>query len=79
MNGNGKDFISGKLAAIDATDIGIRLLNGDIKYRPYNGLDSLEGIDLQWIFENMGERVMCQLEDGIITDIKPLGKMPAWR
>ena len=69
MNGNGKDFISGKLASMDESRIGIRLASGDIKYHDYNGL---EGIDLQWVFENMGQPVICELEDNRITDMTEL-------
>ena len=70
MNGNnGKGFISGKLAAMDESRIGIRFVTGDIKYHDYNGL---EGIDLQWVFENMGQPVICELENNCITEMKEL-------
>ena len=70
MNGNnGKGFISGKLASMNENEIGIRFANGDITYHPYNGL---EGIGLQWIFENMGQPVICELEDNCIIDMSEL-------
>jgi len=69
MGRNGKEIISGTLAAMNENTIGIRFANGDIKYHPYNGL---EGIDLQWVFDNMGQPVICELEDNCIVDMTEL-------
>jgi len=61
-----QNMISGCLAGLEETKVSIQLRNGEIKIYPRKGLD----ISLQWVFENMGQPVVCMLSDGCVTDMK---------
>ncbi len=62
--------ISGRLAGLEETKVSVQLRTGEIKVYPRKELD----ISLQWVFENMGQPVICLLKDGVVTELKPLGQ-----
>jgi hypothetical protein len=68
-----QNVISGRLAGLEETKISLQLNNGEIKVYPRKELS----ISLQWVFENMGQPVVCLLKDGAVTDLKPLGQKVA--
>jgi hypothetical protein len=68
-----QNMISGRLAGLEETKISIQLRTGEIKVYPRKELN----ISLQWVFENMGQPVVCLLQDGVVTDLKPLGQRVA--
>jgi len=68
-----QNVISGRLAGLEETKISLQLSNGEIKVFPRKELS----ISLQWVFENMGQPVVCLLKDGAVTDLKPLGQKVA--
>jgi len=61
-------FVSGRLAGLEDTKVSIQLRTGEIKTYPRKELE----ITLQWVFENMGHPVICQVRDGFVTKIQPL-------
>ena len=65
-----QSIISGRLAGLEETKVSIQLRTGEIKIYPRKELN----ISLQWVFDNMGQPVVCMLQDGFITDIKPAGQ-----
>jgi hypothetical protein len=65
-----QSIISGRLAGLEETKVSIQLRTGEIKIYPRKELS----ISLQWVFDNMGQPVVCMLEDGFVTDIKPGGQ-----
>ena len=68
-------FVSGKLGGFSEERITIVLRNGWPVCYPYNGIcNDSESIDLQWVFENMGHPVICEVTDGVITNIKAIGE-----
>jgi hypothetical protein len=64
-----QSIISGRLAGLEETKVSIQLRTGEIKIYPRKDLS----ISLQWVFDNMGQPVVCMLQDGFVTDIKPGG------
>ncbi|MBV6341467.1 hypothetical protein [Candidatus Magnetobacterium casense] len=69
-----KDIVSGRLVAIDENQIKVQLPTGLIKSYTYEGLgDTGLNVDIQWLYDNMGQRVICLVESGCMTEIKPLG------
>ncbi len=62
-----QSIISGRLAGLEETKVSIQLRTGEIKIYPRKELN----ISLQWVFDNMGQPVVCMLQDGSVTDIKP--------
>ncbi len=65
-----QSIISGRLAGLEETKVSVQLRTGEIKVYPRKELD----ISLQWVFENMGQPVICLLKDGVVTELKPLGQ-----
>jgi hypothetical protein len=65
-----QSIISGRLAGLEETKVSIQLRTGEIKIYPRKDLS----ISLQWVFDNMGQPVVCMLQDGFVTDIKPGGQ-----
>jgi hypothetical protein len=68
-----QSIISGRLSGLEESKVSIQLHTGEIKIYPRKELD----VSLQWVFENMGQPVVCMLRDGFITDIKPSGQRVA--
>lgn len=69
-----KEFVSGRLGGFSEEKITVILRNGWPVSYPYNGIcNDSEPIDLQWVFENMGHSVICEITDGEITNIKRIG------
>ncbi len=68
-----QSIISGRLSGLEETKVSIQLHTGEIKIYPRKELD----VSLQWVFENMGQPVVCMLRDGFVTDIKPSGQRVA--
>ena len=65
-----QSIISGRLAGLEENNVSVQLRTGEIKIYPRKELD----LSLQWVFENMGQPVVCMLQDGYVTDIKPAGQ-----
>jgi hypothetical protein len=65
-----QSIISGRLSGLEETKVSIQLHTGEIKVYPRKELD----VSLQWVFDNMGQPVICMLLDGSVTDIKPAGQ-----
>jgi hypothetical protein len=65
-----QSIISGRLAGLEENKVSIQLRTGEIKIYPRKDLS----ISLQWVFDNMGQPVVCMLQDGFVTDIKPGGQ-----
>lgn len=65
-----QSIISGRLAGLEETKVSVQLRTGEIKVYPRKELD----ISLQWVFENMGQPVICLLKDGVVTELKPLSQ-----
>ncbi len=65
-----QSIISGRLAGLEETKVSVQLRTGEIKIYPRKELD----VSLQWVFENMGQPVICLLKDGIVTELKPLSQ-----
>jgi hypothetical protein len=65
-----QSIISGRLAGLEETKVSIQLRTGEIKVYPRKELN----VSLQWVFDNMGQSVVCMLQDGFVTDIKPGGQ-----
>ena len=65
-----QSIISGRLAGLEETKVSIQLRTGEIKIYPRKDLS----ISLQWVFDNMGQLVVCMLQDGFVTDIKLAGQ-----
>ena len=61
-----QNIISGRLAGLEETKVSIQLRTGEIKIYPRKELN----VSLQWVFENMGQPVVCLLQDGIVTELK---------
>jgi hypothetical protein len=68
-----QSIISGRLAGLEETKVSIQLRTGEIKIYPRKELN----ISLQWVFDNMGLPVVCMLQDGSVTDIKPAAQRMA--
>jgi hypothetical protein len=65
-----QSIISGRLAGLEETKVSVQLRTGEIKIYPRRELD----VSLQWVFENMGQPVICLLKDGVVTELKPLSQ-----
>ena len=65
-----QSIIAGRLAGLEETKVSIQLRTGEVKVYPRKELN----VSLQWVFDNMGQPVVCMLQDGFITDIKPAGQ-----
>ena len=65
-----QSIISGRLAGLEENKVSIQLRTGEIKIYPRKELN----VSLQWVFDNMGQPVVCMLQDGFVTDIKPGGQ-----
>jgi hypothetical protein len=65
-----QSIISGRLAGLEETKVSVQLRTGEIKIYPRKELE----VSLQWVFENMGQPVICLLKDGIVTELKPLSQ-----
>ena len=65
-----QSIISGRLAGLEENKVSIQLRTGEIKIYPRKELN----VSLQWVFDNMGQPVVCMLIDGFVTDIKPGGQ-----
>jgi len=61
-----QNIISGRLAGLEETKVSIQLRTGEIKIYPRKELN----VSLQWVFENMGQPVVCSLQDGVVTELK---------
>jgi hypothetical protein len=65
-----QSIISGRLAGLEETKVSVQLRTGEIKIYPRKELE----VSLQWVFENMGQPVICLLKDGVVTELKPLSQ-----
>jgi len=65
-----QEVISGYLVTLDETTITVRLRRGEVKSYERKGLD----ISPQWVLQNMGQPVICLMEDGVVRKMKPLGQ-----
>ncbi|HUV53428.1 MAG: hypothetical protein A2Y59_03100 [Chloroflexi bacterium RBG_13_52_14] len=65
-----QSIISGRLAGLEDTKVSVQLRTGEIKVYPRKELE----VSLQWVFENMGQPVICLLKDGVVTELKPLSQ-----
>jgi len=65
-----QNIISGRLAGLEESKLSIQLRTGEIKVYPRKELN----VSLQWVFENMGQPVICLLTDGIVTELKTMGQ-----
>ncbi|MBM3156726.1 MAG: hypothetical protein FJ004_05515 [Chloroflexi bacterium] len=65
-----QSIISGRLAGLEETKVSVQLRTGEIKIYPRKELN----VSLQWVFENMGQPVICLLKDGVVTELKPLSQ-----
>jgi hypothetical protein len=65
-----QSIISGRLAGLEENKVSIQLRTGEIKVYPRKELN----VSLQWVFDNMGQLVVCMLQDGFVTDIKLAGQ-----
>lgn len=65
-----QSIISGRLAGLEENKVSIQIRTGEIKIYPRKELN----ISLQWVFDNMGQPVVCMLQDGYVTDIKLAGQ-----
>jgi hypothetical protein len=61
-----QQIVFGGLAAIEEHSVEIEVGRGQVKVYPRGELD----ISLEWVFNNMGKRVMCLLRDGKVVEIK---------
>ncbi|HUW04788.1 MAG TPA: hypothetical protein VMW01_00870 [Williamwhitmania sp.] len=69
-----QNVISGRLVGIDENKVQIQMPNGMIATYPHNGLnDAGAKVDLQWLYDNMGQSVVCLVIDKVITEANPLG------
>lgn len=72
-----QNVISGKLVGINEDSIQIQMPNGMITSCPHNGLnDNGTAVDLQWLYENMGQSIICLAIDGVVTEANPVGMRP---
>ena len=65
-----QEVISGYLVGLDESVIRLRLRTGEVKVHPRKELD----ISAQWVLQNMGQPVICLIEDGVVRKMKPLGQ-----
>ena len=65
-----QEVISGYLVGLDEAVIRLRLRTGEVKVYPRKELD----IPPQWVLQNMGQPVICLIEDGVVRKMKPLGQ-----
>ncbi len=68
-----QNVISGRLVSMDENVLRVQMANGIIASYPYNELNDASAIDLQCIYDNMGQLVVCLIKDGYMTRIKPIG------
>jgi hypothetical protein len=61
-----QQVVFGGLAGIEEHSVEIDVGRGQVKVYPRGELD----ISLEWVFSNMGKRVMCLLHDGKVVEIK---------
>lgn len=65
--------ILGRLVGLEQTKVSMQFGTGEIKVFPRQELN----ISLQWVLENMSQMVLCSLDDGVITKIRPVApKLP---
>lgn len=62
-----QNIIVGNLAGLEETKIAIDQ-KGEMKVYPRQDLE----ISLDWVFEHMGKRVICTLENGVVTEVRSL-------
>ena len=61
-----KEIVVGGLAGLEEHSVQIDVGRGQLKVFPRSELD----VSLEWVFDNMGKRVMCFLDDGKVVEIK---------
>ncbi len=62
-----QNIIVGNLAGLEETKIAIDQ-KGEMKVYPRQDLE----ISLDWVFDHMGKRVICTLENGVVTEVRSL-------
>lgn len=62
-----QNIIVGNLAGLEETKIAIDQ-KGEMKVYPRQDLE----ISLDWVFEHMGKRVICTLQNGVVTEVRSL-------
>jgi len=65
-----QNMVTGRLAGLEDNKVSIELRTGEIKVFHRKELN----ISLEWVYQNMGQPVICLLEDGCVTDLKSLGQ-----
>jgi len=65
-----QEVISGHLVGLDESVIRLRLRNGEIKVYLRKDLH----VSPQWVLKNMGQPLICLIEDGVVRKMKPLGQ-----
>ena len=65
-----QEVISAYLVALNATTITVRLRRGEVKVYERKGLH----ISQEWVLKNMGQPVICLIEDGAVRKMKRLGQ-----
>lgn len=60
-------IIVGNLVGLEETKICINA-KGEVTVYPREELD----ISLDWVFDHMGKRIICQIENGVVTQVKAL-------
>ena len=63
-----QQVVFGGLAGLEEHSVEIDVGRGQVKVYPRGELD----ISLEWVFNNMGKKVMCLLRDGKVTEMKAL-------
>jgi hypothetical protein len=63
------NIISGRLVASNNDKLSVQLPTGEICEHKHN-----VDLTLQWLFDNMGQQVVCQIKDNCITNIQPIGE-----
>lgn len=62
-----QNIIVGNLAGLEETKIAIDQ-KGEMKVYPRQDLE----ISLDWVFEHLGKRVICTLQNGVVTEVRSL-------
>lgn len=64
-----QQIVSGLLSGLEETAISIAVRGGEVRVYPRRELD----ISLDWVSDNLGKRVLCMLQDGVVTQVKAFG------
>lgn len=62
-----QNVIVGNLAGLEESKICIDQ-KGEVKAYPRRDLE----VSLDWVFDHMGKRVICTVENGVVTEVRSL-------